>query len=307
MKYALIYSSVTSIILLGAIYPWHASLILVASSNSVPTVDATTIALSSLGAAATEINLIENSATTAYIHGTASDTDGCAQIDDVSSPSSWAVVFYRTNVTGGSSCANNESNCYQVTEQNSNLSGCSGPGDPNLAYEMTVPVQFYADATDVGSNPDYSATAWTASVTVTDDIGASGSRTATTEINTLKALNVITSISYGNLDLGATSAEQTVVITNTGNDNDLDPTVRQTDDWTCTNGTIAAGNTHWNLTAGQGYAAGTAMTQSAVDLNNLSISKSTGSASTKNIYTMLQLPAQNIGGTCSSTLEITAA
>lgn len=307
MRYDLLYVCAASIMLLGAIYPWRASLVQYAAGNSIPTVDAATIAISSLGVAASEINLIENSATTVYIHGTASDTDGCTQIDDVSSPSSWAITFYRTNVTGGNSCANNESNCYQITEQNNNLSGCTGEGDPNLSYEMTVPVQFYADATDVGSNPDNSATTWTASVTVTDDIGASGSRTATTEINTLKALNVTAPISYGNLDLGATSAEQTVVITNTGNDNDLDPLVRQTENWTCTTGTITAENTRWNLTAGQGYAAGIAMTQSAVDLNNLSIPKSTGSASTKNIYTMLQLPTQNIGGTCSSTLEFIAA
>ncbi len=277
------------------------------SVGNPPSVDSVVIATASGGQSAAAIDLAEATSTNVYIRGTASDPDGCSQIDGVASPSVWAVSFYRTDVTGSHNCSANNANCYHDTEEASDLSGCIEGEDTDLSYEMDIPVQFYADATDTGSSPDRAATTWTAYVQVTDDDGNSANGSATVEMNTLKALSVTTTVAYGTLSLGGQSAEKTVTIRNTGNDNDLDPTIKDAAGWTCSSGSFGAGNVHWNTVGGQGYAAGTAVTGSNTDLNNLSIAKQTSETqSTKDIYLMLQIPATGVGGACSSTLTFTA-
>lgn len=276
--------------------------------NNPPTVDSATIALSSGGASTSSVNLAENSATVIYIHGTATDSDGCSQIDNVSSPSIWKVAFYRTTVSNGENCSANNLNCYQDTEVNTDLTNCAGGADVDISYEMDISVQYYADATDSGSSPDYSDTTWTAYVSATDDNGGIGTLTTTVEINTLRAIETTGTINYGSVELGGTSAEQTIIITNTGNDNDLDPMIRQNTDWTCAVGAVATEYTRWNTTQGQGYASGTAMTLNDVDLNNISVAKSNdGSSSSANVYMMLQMPSTGVGGSCSSAITFTAA
>jgi hypothetical protein len=278
------------------------------TSHTNPTVDSVTIALSSGGGMESEINLTENASTTVFVHGTASDVDGCEDIDAAITPSVWKVVFYRTDVASGNSCTQDRSNCYQDTEQDADITGCTGGGDQDVNYEMDFDIDFYSDATDVGSNPDHSSTNWTGYVEVADDASGTGSNSITTEMNTLKALDVSVSVEYGSLDLGATSSETTVTVMNTGNDDDLDPTIHDTNGWTCTIGTMNPGQVHWNTVESQGYGSGTAVTSSTVDVNNLSIPKSTnGSPSTKSVYTTLKIPATGVGGSCSSTLSFTAS
>jgi len=275
--------------------------------NQPPSVSTLVVALTSLGTSTASINLIESTTKTIYIHGTAADPNGCLEIDDVSSPSSWQVTFYRTTVTNGANCTPNGRDCYQVTEQNSHLSGCSGSGDSDLAFEMTVPIKYYADATDPGAMPDFSATNWTARVLVTDDGSLTGSASATTEINTLSALSVAGSVAYGALALDQESAEQTFLITNTGNDNDLDPFISDTSGWTCALGGYPASAVRWNTLSGQSYASSTAVSASSTNLNNLSIPKSSDTAvATSAIFLRLKTPPTGAYGSCTGTLNFTA-
>lgn len=314
----LIYGVLFSVIALVALI----ALIIVSSSaddvsqtaavtSAAPTVDSVTIALTSLGSSASAIDLTENTTTTVYIHGTASDSNGCEHIDDADGGSStWAVAFYRTSVAGGSSCTANNSNCYQDTEVDADITNCtSGGSDLSVDYEFDIDVRYFADATDASSSPDYSSTTWTANVNITDDAAETGSSSATTEMNTLKAINVDSSVDYGTMALGANSSEQDITLTNTGNDNDLDPTIEQASVWSCTVGTIAVSALHWNTVSGEGYWAGTTTTVSGVDLDNFSIIKATTTAhgSTDDVYTTLRLPTTGVGGSCTSVLTFTAA
>lgn len=283
-----------------------------AVGNATPTVDAPTIAASYGGATVgSTLDLTAYATKTLSIHGAATDTNGCDEIDNVSS-NSWKVAFYRTTVTNGSTCTADNSNCYQDTEEAAGLTNCTtGGSDTTIDYDFTTEVAYYADATDSGSFPDYSATNWTAYVSVADDIGASANNSTTVDINTLKGVSTTASLNYSTVALGATSSPLTITITNTGNDNDLDPQIHESTGWSCSAGgvgTIAVGQVHWSKTSGFSYASGIAMTASAVDLSNLSIAKSTGAASTADVYLLLQLPTTGVAGTgCTSTLTVTGA
>jgi len=276
------------------------------SEPSTPVVESVIIATSSNGDGISELNLIENSTTTVYIHGVASDEDGCGDIDAALSPSIWRVALFRTNV--GPGCTPDGRNCYQVTEETSNLSGCTpGGSDKDLNYEMSVPVWYYADATDVGSAPDRSAVEWTADVLITDDTGNSGSNSATMEINTLRAFEVVGTADYGSVSVGNVSEEQAITVTNTGNDNDFDISVHDSGGWTCTLGTLGPEWVHWNLTALQNYESGTAVSSTATSIENFNLSKaSDAGSSTKDVFVTLGMPTSGVAGNCTSTLTVLA-
>ena len=273
--------------------------------NNTPSITGITIATTSGGQQASVLDLTENSTTTVYIHGSASDADTCQEIDAVSGSSSWQVAFYRSNVSGAQNCTEDGLNCYQDTENNADLINCDNPGDTTLDYEMDIPIQYYADATDAGSSPDFASTDWTAYVEVIDDNSASVYSTSTIEINTLKALSTNASVNYGTIALNSESDEQFIVISNTGNDNDLDPLVSDTGGWTCTIGAFTSDYVKFNTTGGLGWSAGTSVMTSASDLNNMSISKSTGGTNpTGTVYFTLKIPPNGVGGTCSSSLIV---
>lgn len=299
---------ITGLCLAASIVGWLAfSQLTQAQVNNNPTIDSITIAETTGGSAITAINLNEATVKNIYIHGTATDLDGCDQIDSASSPSSWKVVLYRSDLAGGNSCTADDQNCYQDSEQDSDLFNCNPPSDTVLDYEMVIPVEFYADATDPGSSPDHATTNWTAYVEVTDDESGTGSTSTTVEMNTLLALTVSESINYGELDLGDESAEKPLTITNTGNHNDLDPTIADYSGWNCDIGSFDASQVHWNTTPALGYAGGNAVSDTDTDLYDLSITKSTdGSPSTDDVYLTLKLPTTGISGNCSNSLTIVA-
>ena len=195
---------------------------------------------------------------------------------------------------------------YVDTEIDGDLTGCTpGGSDLTVDYEFDFAVQYYADATDASSDPDYSTDTWTAYVAVTDDNSGSDSDSATTtEMNTLLAIDVTSSVDYGTIALGASNGTaKTVTVTNTGNENSLDATIEQASTWTCTVGTIAQSAVDWNLTDG-GAGAGTTVSATPANLS-MSINKYGGTA-TDDVYLYLTLPSTGVGGTCTSTLTFTA-
>jgi hypothetical protein len=269
-------------------------------TNNPPIISSLVIAMSSQGDLVNEVNLTENTSTSVYIYGTASDADSCEQIDAVNGSSSWKVVFFRSDVSGLQDCSPDNTNCYQDAESDSDLTGCDNPADPDLDYEMVIPVSYYADATDGSAMPDYSSTNWTAYVEVSDDNGTTTNMTGTVEINTLSALDVTSSIQYGALELGTESSEQPLVISNTGNDDDLDPVISDTEGWTCEFGGFGADAVTFNKTPELGWAAGTTLNSSPQDIGDMSIQKSSGMGNpTDTIYLNLKTPESGAGGSCS--------
>lgn len=281
-------------------------------SNATPTIDSVTISDLPGGAAlsATEglgfSPTANSSSMVLWLTGTASDSNGCTDID---TKNKWRIVVFRSNATNTTNCTDDNGQACQVAATSSiNLTGCSG-NDNNLTFDQSLTVPYYIDSTATGSSPNLASRHWKAYVRVLDDnAGASGDKSSTFEVETLKAISISpTSLSYGTISVGgAASNDLTTTITNTGNYNVLNPNLSQTD-WTCTTGgsALTAGNTKFSTAGGTGYASKTALTTSNA-ASGLSIPKG-ASGNTGAVYTELQVPsATYVGGSCSSTLTIVA-
>lgn len=281
-------------------------------TNATPTIDSVTISDASGGAALSASEgsgfspTANSSSMLLWITGTATDSNGCSDID---TKNKWRVVVFRSNATNTTSCTDDNGEACQVAATTSiNLSGCSG-NDNNLTFDQTLTVPYYIDSTVSGGSPNLASRHWKAYVRVLDDnAGASGDKSSTFEVETLKAISISpSSLAYGTLSLGgAASNDLTTTVTNTGNYKGLNPNLSQTD-WSCTTGgsSLTAGNTKFSTTGGTAYGSKTALSTSAA-ASGLSIPK--GSAgNTGSLYSELQVPSTTyVGGSCTSTLTIVA-
>ncbi len=186
-------------------------------------------------------------------------------------------------------------------------------------FECEVHVEFFADATATSSAPDYSAENWVAEVGVGDiglsdgDASNTGLLTATTEIENLLALDLSdgTTINYGTLALSATSSPVTLVIRNSGNDNELDLSVYGTA-MGCTIGSIPTSSQRFSGTTSEDFAdLDFALSGSSTDPNLLSTGyakqQNHTTAATSAMYWAVQIPATDVGGTCTGTNTIQAS
>ncbi|GAI29745.1 unnamed protein product, partial [marine sediment metagenome] len=165
--------------------------------NAIPTVSAVNLTPS-------PIVLTENTTTTVTCTATITDTDGGVTI------SSATGTIYRSGV--GYSCSQDDNNCYP--NKTCTLSAADGN---NKYATCTADIWFHADPTDAGV---YEGETWQCYIIAEDDQAATATNTDDTppELNTLNALIVTGSISYGTLAAGATSsASEIVVATTTGN------------------------------------------------------------------------------------------
>lgn len=276
-----------------------------ATGNATPAIDSVTISTASYGSAATSVTLTEATTTNVYVWGTASDSNGCEQID---AAADYSIKVYRTNVTGGSSCTADDNDCYSIASGSIVVDQCTAGGTDLISrYQGTLATNYFADPTDTGATQ--SATNWTASVTANDGTATSSAGTATTEVNTLLSLDVTGTVNYGTIALGGTSADQTVSITNTGNAG-IDATILATTaTFSCTVGSFAVGQAEWSTTAAFSYGAGTDMTTTAAALHGAAgamVPQRTAGVSSTNFYTAVQLPSTGISGTCTNTLTVAA-
>ena len=274
-----------------------------ASAATRPTIDTITTAITSGGSDQSSISLVENSTKTVYIHGSASDVDGCIEIDAIGQ---WTVKAFRENMTDQQNCTADKNNCYSATS--GSIDNCSGGADTDLDYEGSMNIQYYADATDAGSS--YSSEVWVSFVKVIDDTSKAGYTTDTWEMSSLIALNVTSSINYGTIALGADSAEQTITFTNTGN-RDIDADQTATGNMTCTgpgSSGIAVGAAHISATQGFTYGTGDQALTTTATTVNMSLAQRTDDAtpSTDDWYAILRMPATGVGGTCTNTVTFTA-
>lgn len=265
----------------------------------------------------------ESSANTIYIHGTATDNNGCVELKKLAGATgaAWTVAVYRTNVTNGSTCTAANNDCYQYStaaaaEPLMTEDTCIEDGtDLTQQFEFAIPLLYYADPTD-SSAPTHSATTWTASVGLTDSQG--GVATAGTdvfEINTFNALNVSPTIDFSDdggsssLALGfspANGQETVMTITNTGN-NTIDVQVSGTAlDCAAGYADIAVGNSKYFPTAATAYASMTALTGTPATADVNVAKSSNGAAATGSLYWKLAIPSTGVGGTCSSNVTVSA-
>jgi hypothetical protein len=267
--------------------------------NTAPVINSATISLSSQGEAATEVDLTESSTKTVYLWGTATDNNSCKQIDD--GTADWEGFFGKDDVIVDiSGCLPDNLSCYQ--DVTADISGCSATTTTQVTYEFSFPIQYYADGTDVGGQ--YVARHWEGWVQVNDGTTTDvATTTSTFEVNTLSGINASeTSLSYGSLGLGATSAAVSVELINTGNNNVLDPYVSMSADWTCDVGTIAVAQTKYDTASGGAYATSLSTTPTAV---NMDIAKSTnGTDSSELLYTKLTVPSTGTYGSCTATFVV---
>mgnify|MGYP001612083822 FL=1 len=275
-----------------------------AITNASPTIDTINIATSSLGSDSSTFTLTESTTTTIYVHGTATDTNSCGEID--SNTSNWAGAhrLYRTTVTNGSTCTAGDANCYAPVAADVTITGCTlSAGDTTETWQSTDTINFYADATDTTST-SHSATNWTAYIVATDDSAATGTSTDTVEMNTLFALSVDGTVTYATTSLGANSAEITDTITNSGNEY-IDVNISVGGTMSCTGPgttTIPAANGKYSTATGA-IGTKTDLTTSAVGINTNLIQ---GASSTATLYFQLAVPSTGVGGTCSNTITYTA-
>lgn len=152
------------------------------------------------------ITLTENSTTTISWTGTVTDSDGYQNL------SSAIGKLYRSDL--GSSCSSSNNNCYSDSE--CNFTECNGN---TCLANCSADIYFFADPTDDG---DYVDENWEGFIKVTDnysEIGSTTSSSTLTDMNSLKAFSVGSSIVYGEVFAGSdTGSSNTVTtITNTGN------------------------------------------------------------------------------------------
>lgn len=266
-------------------------------SNLAPSLGAITVAGVSYGGtlASSGITLTEGATTTIYIYGNATDAGGCQEID---SASQFSGKFYRTDVNNGVNCSLDNNNCYSLgTAVIDQCSAVDGTGTVER-YQFSKAIAYYADPTTSGS--PHEATTWTANVTVTNNSSLSASTSVTVEMNTLLALNVASSISYGSVPLGGTSSEQTVVLTNTGNI--VMNALVSGASMVCSMGTVPASFQHWSLTPSFSYSSGIALSGTAVNMHNFTPQRTNdASSSSTNTYWKFKAPSTGVLGVCTGT------
>jgi hypothetical protein len=169
-----------------------------------------TVTVSAVSIASSTITLTSATTTPMNVFATVSDTSGCANI----AGGTTTVALYRYGVS--STCmagGNDPRNCYLANAFTAS-SSCVG----NSIYTTTT-FQLYYFAQPTDGLSQFSGQGWQANVIFKNANNAtSGLSSPTSTMNTLAAINVTTSsISYGTLAPGVTSAAQATTITNAGN------------------------------------------------------------------------------------------
>lgn len=249
----------------------------------------------------------EGSRFTSVITATVSDSNGCADIDNVTS--NYGLKLYRRKLAEGTSdgvtCTDtNGADCYIADTGSLSLGSCVSSTDYEIEWPVTT--YYFIDSTDAGG---YTLTDWGARLQVTDDASAVVTSTDVFEVSTILALDVDAITDYGVLDVGATSTSAEVTVKNTGNVSE-DFTVGYNSPLQCTRGSFSGENI--KLTRERNFDSfyATAMgSRSAETIVNASIPKATTMAdsSTNPFYSFIVVPTDvAVRGACSNTVTYTA-
>ena len=154
------------------------------------------------------IALTEGTTTMITATATVTDLNGWTDLVDASS------TYYRSSVAGGSACAPDQNNCYQIATSSCGFSDCTGN---TCLLTCATPMYYFADPTDAVSN--FASDVWDAFLDVWDTSGAHHTGTANKELYTLSGLAVPSAISYGSVTVGSDTGgnNASTSVANTGN------------------------------------------------------------------------------------------
>jgi hypothetical protein len=207
------------------------------------------------------------------------------------------VAVFKDGTTCSAGGDANNDTCYIWTDASPSTNGsCLGGTDTSYAVSHSFDLQFYADP---GT--------WKTAITPSDSAGEGTVATSSgTTVNSLQALAVSSTISYGSVANGATSTgDHTATVTDTGNTAIDYKTSGQ--DLTCTGGigSIPVGNEQYSLSSFP-YGSGTALSTTPTDVNaDLATTTVDNVPVTDPIYWQLSVP-NGVRGTCSGSVTFTA-
>lgn len=175
---------------------------------------------------------------------TITDDNGCDTVSSV------AATAYRTAAaTVGSTCSQNDNNCYTSTcAATTTGNTCGASPDTTGQFDCGFKFWYIADPTDAGA---YAGNIWAVAATATDGGGSTGTATNAgqlVEVNSLNALDVTTTINYGTLSAGADTGANNKIMTatttgNTAIDAEVNGSRYMCTDWpTCAANTIDVWN-----------------------------------------------------------------
>lgn len=238
------------------------------------------------------------------VSGSVTDTYGCADYNTDTTTAQWNVKIFRvaTTTTGddGSACSSTNASCRIDTAQRISLGTCTSSTTQTFNWAVDLP--YYLQPSRGTNSPAFGDT-WVARVAVTDESAATGTGTTPAfEIDELNALEVTGTTNYGSLALAATSASQTIALTNTGN-LVQDYNVYASGNLSCAVGSIpltavkVKGNINTGVTTPMGIA-----TDGAWNIFNDSVATATSATSSGTTHsTWLVVPATGAAGLCTNT------
>jgi len=235
---------------------------------------------------AASITLTENTTTNVVCTAIVTDSNGFADITSVEA---------RLYETAQGAAGTADENYRYILAGNTECVPSGGSGDTEN-YTCTFAVRFFA-------NP----AGWTCQVTPSDSGGSGTADSDTITMNTTLALNVTTTIVYGDMGLGTNSGATPIatLVTNTGNAL-MDPQVSSGAAMTCATGTIPVANQKYAASTFTYSSGGLALSGTPTTLNLALPKPTTTTPVTDNSYWGILIPADSIDGACSGSNTFTA-
>ncbi len=217
-------------IILGA-GAWAFSMVVSAQDNTTTSVVVTNAAATLSVNFHDNAPIILNESTFSYATAslTITDANGCSTINHVEARARLAS----TSMASSSSCTANDLSCYttaSTTLTTPTLPGgciattsgnsCTGGVDTSVVYDCGFKLWYIAEATDSGA-PEWASSIWGVVATTSDGVSTTTASNSTqvVEINSLSALNLTSTLSYGTLSAGSDTNQtnSTTTATTTGN------------------------------------------------------------------------------------------
>ena len=248
------------------------------------------------------ISLNEGDTAPVVLGATITDNNGCGDIASV------VPSLYRSGI-GYSACdAGGEANgnhCYPSLSCSISGNTCDGATDASASYTCTAYVKHYADPTV--DNTTYSAQNWLNTFKASDEaLNDAQTIGSGVEMNDLLAMDIGSSLAYGNLSAGQSldPLSALTIVTATGNVG-LDQTLEGTHMYSVGN-TISVENQKYALAALTAYSAGTTLTTTTTNSELNCKKTTTDTGETKPTYWGISIPLGTVAGTYGGTNTIIA-
>ncbi len=251
------------------------------------------------------ITLNEGDTAPVVLGATITDNNGCSDLSTITSS------LYRSAI-GYSACdivgeANNN-NCYPAIS--CSVGGgntCDGATDASASYNCTAFLKYYADPTD--SNTPYTGQSWKNTFKAVDNNSLTDSLEISTGVtlNSLLAMDIGSSLAYGNVSAGQTidPLNKLTLITATGNVG-LDQEVSGTDMSDGQSHTIGVNYQKYALATSTSYSSGISLSTSPTEAELNCTKTNSDVGATKPTYWGISIPVGTFAGSYSGTNTITA-